>query len=104
MLRNEPLRRGWGEVHVLERAVRRGGTAVYVNDEHPSGASQAASDRLRGPEARAGWRRMVRDPGMYAEGTVRHLDHATVVLHDWHRVLQNTEHRAGAMRHVAFLD
>jgi hypothetical protein len=37
-------------------------------------------------------------------GAVRHPDHATIVLRDWHRVLMNTEHRAEAMRHVAFLD
>ena len=47
---------------------------------------------------------MVRDPELYAKGSVRHPDHNTIVLPYWHRVLMNTEQRARAMRHVAFLD
>jgi hypothetical protein len=47
---------------------------------------------------------MVRDPEVYAQGAVRHPDHATIRLHGWHRVLMNTEREARAMRHVAFLD
>ena len=47
---------------------------------------------------------MVRDPELYAKGTVRHPDHVTIYLATWHRVLMNTEQRAQAMRHVAFLD
>ena len=48
--------------------------------------------------------RMVRDPDVYAKGTVRHPDHATIRLPEWHRVLMNTEQGAKAMRHVAFID
>ncbi|CAA9497274.1 MAG: hypothetical protein AVDCRST_MAG85-1544 [uncultured Solirubrobacteraceae bacterium] len=47
---------------------------------------------------------MTRDPELYAKGAVRHLDHATIVLPFWHRVVMNTEHAARAMAHVAFLD
>ncbi len=47
---------------------------------------------------------MTRDPELYAKGAVRHPDHATITLRDWHRVLVNTERGARAMRHVAFLD
>jgi len=47
---------------------------------------------------------MTRNPELYAKGTVRHPDHATIVLADWHRVVMNTEQGALAMRHVAFLD
>jgi hypothetical protein len=50
------------------------------------------------------YRLMVRDPELFARGTVRHPDHATIELHGWHRVVMNTENRASAMRHVAFLD
>jgi hypothetical protein len=46
----------------------------------------------------------MRDPEVYAKGTVRHRDHATLHLADWHRVLMNTEQRAKAMRHVVFID
>jgi hypothetical protein len=47
---------------------------------------------------------MVRGAAVYAKGAVRHRDHATIVLPTWHRVEMNTEQRAQAMRHVAFLD
>ena len=47
---------------------------------------------------------MQRNPALYAKGRVRHSDHATIVLHDWHQVLMNRESDAPAMRHVAFLD
>jgi len=106
-LRNEPLSRGRGrgKEHVLEHAVRRGGETVYVDDAHPSGIT--LDELMQLPESRqrrAGRREMVRDPELYAKGAVRHPDHATIVLHGWHRVLMNTESQATAMRFVAFLD
>jgi hypothetical protein len=104
VLRNEPLSRGRGKDHVLELAFRRGGETVYVNAEHPGGISAAAFESLSATRQRKGWRRMVRDPELYAKGSVRHPDHNTIVLHGWHRVLMNTEQGARAMRHVAFLD
>ena len=104
-LRNEPLSRGRGKAHVLELAYRRGGETVHVNDAHPTGIT--LDELMELPESRqrrTAWREMVRDPGLYAKGAVRHPDHATIVLHGWHRVLMNTEHEASAMRFVAFLD
>ena len=47
---------------------------------------------------------MRRNPGVYVRGRVRHADHATIILHDWHRVVMNTEGQSKAMRNVAFLD
>jgi hypothetical protein len=78
---------------------------VYVNAQHPAGISRATFDRLsRSRQRGGGWRRLVRDPDLYAKGSVRHPDHNTIVLHGWHRVLMNTEQSARAMRHVVFLD
>ena len=105
VLRNEPLSRGRGKDHLLEFAFRRGGETVFVNAEHPSGMSLAEFERLSPAKQRRGlWREMVRDPELYATGSVRHPDHNTIVLYGWHRVLMNTEQSARAMRHVAFLD
>ena len=56
------------------------------------------------PVKRRRYRMMTRDPELFARGTVRHPDHATITLHGWHRVVMNTENRASAMRHVVFLD
>ena len=105
VLRNEPLRRGMGKTHWLELAFRRGGELVYVNHEHPAGIDAQKFARLSERDRRdGGWTPMRRDPELYARGTVRHSDHATLVLPGWHRVLMNTERGARAMRHVAFLD
>ena len=50
------------------------------------------------------WRVMQRDAGVYARGTVRHSDHATITLPFWHRVIMNTETQSRTMANVAFLD
>jgi hypothetical protein len=103
--RDEPLTRGRGKVHVMQFAFRRGGEVVYVNRQHPTGISEARFMGLTDSQRRSGnWVPMVRDPQVYAKGTVRHPDHATIDLADWHRVLMNTEQGARAMRHVAFID
>jgi hypothetical protein len=105
VLHGEPLSRGRGQAHVIELAYRRGGQVVWVNRRHPSGISDARYRRLTEKDRRTGgWARFVRDPELYANGAIRHPDHATIVLRGWHRVAMNTEQRARAMRHVAFLD
>lgn len=47
------------------------------------------------------WRR---NPSVFVRGKIRHADHKTITLDDWHRVLMNTETESVAMRHVAFID
>ena len=103
ILRNEPLARAGGTPHVLREAFRRGGRTVYVSGARVLDVD--AYQRLT-PKDRRGrtWRAMTRDPELFARGTVRHPDHATITLKGWHRVVMNTEKRASAMRHVAFLD
>jgi hypothetical protein len=105
VLHNEPLSRGGGTAHLMELAFRCGGETVYVSRRHPRGLTheefRALSDKERRSES---WDEMVRDAEVYAKGAIRHPDHATIVLPDWHRVLMNTEQGARAMRHVVFLD
>ena len=105
VLHNEPLTRGRGKAHVLQYAFRTGGTLVYANRQNPTGIGQERFQRLPADERKHGnWTRLMRDPDLYAKGTVRHPDHATITLSTWHRVLMNTEQRARAMQHVVFLD
>jgi hypothetical protein len=105
VLRNEPLARPGGTPHVLRYAFRRGGTVVYVHWRTGRMIGEAGYARLSEKARKDGrWNRMVRDPELFARGSVRHPDHATVVLPTWHRVLMNTEQGARAMAHVAFLD
>ena len=105
VLRDEPITRGRGTAHVVQFVYRRGGELVYVSRRYPRGLTHrefsALSDKARRREA---WQEMVRDAEVFAKGSVRHPDHATIVLPTWHRVEMNTEQRARAMRHVAFLD
>ena len=107
VLRNEPLRRGSGKPHLVEEIFRSGGETVHVCRRHPNGVTpdEYRSILQRSPEAAAwGWRVMSRNPGVYARGTVRHSDHATITLPFWHRVMMNTETQSRTMANVAFLD
>ncbi|MDB5387498.1 MAG: hypothetical protein JWM11_3144 [Planctomycetaceae bacterium] len=107
VLTNEPLRRGGGKPHMVEFLYRSGGEVVYVSSQKPNGLTQTQFNTFvsRRPEAKSwNWSTMRRNPSVYVKGRVRHADHATIVLHDWHQVLMNTESQAVAMRHVAFLD
>ncbi|MCC6822708.1 MAG: hypothetical protein IT579_18405 [Verrucomicrobia subdivision 3 bacterium] len=107
ILRNEPLRRGAGKPHLVEELHRSGGETVHVCRRHPNGVmpDEYRSILHRNPDAaRWGWQVMRRNPGVYARGTVRHSDHATITLPFWHRVIMNTETQSRTMAHVAFLD
>ena len=105
VVRDEPLTRGRGKAHIMERAFRTGGELVYVSRAHQRGLTQAEVDRLPEHTRRQhSWQPMTRDADVYANGSIRHPDHATVRLDGWHRVAMNTEQRARAMRNVVFLD
>jgi hypothetical protein len=107
VLPNEPLRRGGGKPHWAEFCYRTGGETVYVCSRHPNGVTEAQYKAILSARPKAkgwGWRTMRRNPGVYVKGRIRHADHATITLHEWHRVLLNTEGEAKAMQNVAFLD
>jgi hypothetical protein len=107
VLRNEPLRRGGGKPHMVEKLFRTGGETVHVCAKHPNGVTPDVYRSIlqRNPDAaRWGWQVMRRNPGVYARGTVRHSDHATITLPFWHQVLMNTETQTRTMANVAFLD
>ena len=104
VLRNELLLRGAGSTpHVMQFAYRRGGTVVYVRRWPTTVISPEEYGVLTRGEQR-NWSLQVRDPEVYAKGSVRHPDHATVHLDGWHRVSMNTEQHARAMQHVVFID
>jgi hypothetical protein len=107
VLRNEPLRRGAGKPHHVEQLFRSGGETVHVCRQHPNGVTPVEYRALLRANPKAtgwDWRVMSRNPGVYARGSVRHSDHATITLPFWHRVLMNTENQTRAMVNVAFLD
>jgi len=107
ILRDEPIRRGQGKPHWVEQLYREGGQRVYVCRRHPNGIPEAEYQRLirdHPSKARWNWRLMQRDAAVYARGDIRHPDHRTITLPDWHQVVMNTETRSRTMGQVAFLD
>jgi hypothetical protein len=105
--RHEPIRRGAGKPHIVEWLYREGGERVYVCERHREGVSQERYTAMvqREPGLLGlNWRIMARNPRVYARGTVRHPDHATITLREWCRVLLNTETDAPSMPRMAFLD
>lgn len=107
ILRDEPIRRGRGKPHSVERLYREGGVQVYVCRRYPNGVLESEYRRLVREDpsrGRWGWRRMQRDAAVYACGEIRHPDHRTITLPMWHRVLMNTETQSRTMSQVAFLD
>jgi hypothetical protein len=95
VLRDEPLARGnGGKPHWAEFCYRTGGDAVHVCSRYSYGVTGAQYQKIIASNPRArdwGWRTMLRNPGVYVRGLIRHPDHATIKLHGWHRVLMNTE-------------
>jgi hypothetical protein len=104
VLQREPLVRvGGGKPHWIDEVYRLDGQLMRVHSLHaPDGISPSAFQRL--PEAtrrRPGWNTMRRNPKVFARGKVRHPDHATIRLDDWHRVAMNAEIRSA---NLGFLD
>ncbi len=103
----EPIARSGGKPHMVQYLIRTGGEAVYVCRQRPNGLSNGDYSKLlrTWPEAKHwNWQLRRINPGVYARGEVRHPDHKTIVLHDWHLVLMNTENQSRTMSNVAFLD
>ena len=78
VLRDEAISRG-GVRARMQFAYRRGGETVYVYRRYPNGLSAGQFDGLAG-EAAARRLDVFRSvtPDVFATGTVRHPDHATI--------------------------
>jgi len=104
VMQSEPKQR-----HLLLFVRKPGDTPQldHVCSRHPNGILPKDYRELLRANPKAahwGWRVMRRNPGVYARGSVRHSDHATIDLPFWHRVLMNTEAQSRTMANVAFLD
>jgi hypothetical protein len=105
---NERLSRGGGSTsHMCQYMYRTGGAVVWVCPKYPRGVPKHRyrSILLTVPGAKKwDWVQMRHEPRVFVRGRVWHPDHKTIVLHDWHRVLMNTEREAPGARHIVFLD
>jgi hypothetical protein len=105
LLKDEPIQRGGGKPHRCQFLYRINGERVYVCEKHPDGLTVAEYQALFPWERRAyRWAEMVRGARVFVKGNIRHPDHKTVWLSEWHEVVMNRETEAKAMQHVAFLD
>jgi hypothetical protein len=107
ILTHEPIRRGRNQPHVCQELYRTGGETVVVCPHHPNGITLAEWEKQGGLTAHRKAHRycapqtMQRNATAYVRGKVSHPDHATIVLHGWHRVVGNLETTPEPM---AFLD
>jgi hypothetical protein len=105
---NEPLSRGDGsKSHMCQYMYRIGGAVVWVCNKYPNGVPEHRyrSIMLTVPQAKKwNWEQRRLEPTVYVRGRVWHPDHKTIILHDWHRVMMNTEREAPGASHVVFLD
>src|SRR5215467_11305858 len=90
--RDEPLRRGRSKPHIAAQLVNYGGETVMVNHKHPNGLTLPDFHALPKKEREArGWRKMLRNGSVYVRGHIRHPDHKTLVLRQWHKVIMSAE-------------
>ena len=86
--KNQPLRRGRGNAHMLEEAVEIGGEAGYESGGRFIRIREYNRLDDRSKEL---YRQTRRNARIYARGKVRHPEHRTIVLKGWHLVVPNTE-------------
>ena len=101
--RNEPLQRTPGsKPHICQELIREGGELVYIVEGSVYSEKKYKERKKSDPNFdRFGFQTMIRNPDVYVRGYVRHPDHATVKLKDWHRVFINAELTTSS---VTFLD
>ncbi|MAS96384.1 MAG: hypothetical protein CMO55_24605 [Verrucomicrobiales bacterium] len=107
ILHNEPIARSGGKPHMVEFLYRQGGQTLYVSSNRPDGLFENDYKKLilKKPKAKNwNWSTRRINPRVYARGEVRHPDHKTITLHEWHEVLMNQENQSRTMQHVAFID
>lgn len=101
--RNEPLQRAPGsKPHICQELIREGGELVYIVRGRVYTEKKYKERKKHDLNFdRHGFRTMIRNPEVYVRGYVRHQDHATIILKDWHRVFINAELTTSSL---SFLD
>jgi len=102
---NEPISRGRGRDHMVEKLYRVGGETVLTRDGLIYTEQQARAYSLAHRNERPRFQRRTKDATVYASGKVTHPEHATLDLgSSWYLVVMNTEGDSKATTSVTFLD
>lgn len=100
--KNEPISRGRGsKKHYVEELYRTEGRTVYTRGIQV--LEEKEFKKLRSDQQK-GWAVRTADAEVYARGTIKHVDHNTIKLDIWHKVLMNTEKRDSRGSSLLFLD
>ncbi|MBC2714973.1 MAG: hypothetical protein HF978_06650 [Desulfobacteraceae bacterium] len=110
--KNEPISRGRGsKPHICEEVYNFGGDKVYVHRKYaPDGVTEGQMTQIRqrlfaeGIRGRVDFQVRTKNAKVYARGHVRHSDHKTIYLREWHAVYMNKENESKASRFSVFLD
>ena len=102
ILKDEPLRRTASrKPHICQEIYREGGELVYIVWGKEMTKAEYTHRKKTDPKFNPWSPQMMRNSEVYARGYVRHEDHATIKLENWHRVFINAESMTSA---VSFLD
>ena len=102
ILKDEPLRRTASrKPHICQEIYREGGELVYIVWGKEMTKAEYTHRKKTDPKFNPWSPQMMRNPEVYARGYVRHEDHATIKLENWHRVFINAESSTSG---VSFLD
>lgn len=102
---NEPISRGRGRDHIVERLYRIGGEQVLTHNGVIYTEQEARKYSREHRGERAVFQRRTKDAVVYASGKITHPEHATLDLgFMWYLVVLNTEDQSKASTSVTFLD
>lgn len=88
----EPIvRQGGGKPHMVQEMYRIGGRDAWVRGNQILTDGQFNKLKDENPLSAKFYVRRRVDAKVYVKGWVRHPDHATITLKDWHEVIPNTE-------------
>jgi hypothetical protein len=98
--RQSPVQCSGNTAPVVSELYHTGGEAFYYSESKRRilTVQQYRALLLQHPKTvKEDWRISQRSMVAYGRGTVRHPEHHPITLHDWHRILMNTESEAPAM-------
>ena len=102
---NEPISRGRGRDHFVERLYRIGGEQVLTRDGIIYTEQEARKYSREHRGERSVFQRRTKDAVVYASGKITHPEHATLDLGSaWYLCVLNTEGASKASTSVTFLD